>query len=244
MMIGTSFGIFYPTLRKPETIPAGDYRNVQIRARRLRDLMMLRELHMPQLTDPIMMNDADYQFRAYCSSTELATGLASLALEMDYTAFKHTPEIKYGDKALLHVYEGIWGVHLRAFPTGSKFDFKPTRRRQPLFRNVRPTDENPNGRVYDETVVRRGGKDWVMAGSNPEQLAALMREIDNATADVVLPSDDELRAVDAYERARVSLEPLLTGPTELNGHLDHSQCDHNSTPSARRKCRKRFYGRF
>jgi hypothetical protein len=235
MMIGTSFGVFYPTLRLPNKTPVGDLRNVQIRARRRRDLVLLKELHLPELSDPVALKDSDYQFRAYCTSEQLAAGLADIALKMNYTAFKHTPKDQCNDDALFHLYERIWSVHLAAFPTGSKYAPRPKGRG---WRTQRPTDQ---------TVIRRGegstAREWVMAGSDPVQLARLMREIDDATADVVLPSEDELNEVSAYERARASLASLLTGPTEVNGHLDHSSCAHNATPSARRKCRKRFYGR-
>lgn len=241
MIVGTHFGLFMPALRPDwKTLPNGEP-ELQVRSRRRIDLLNLKkfmEEHGLALGEPFAIKNTDYQWRAYCTRVAWGLTLSHIACDIDYTKFKDTPAKYHHDVKLTEAYGKIWTATLSAFPQGSVYT-------QPRHRTYETGQRfGKTQRQADETVVRRGSKDWVMAGSNPEQLAALMREIDNATADVVLPSEDELREVDAYERAHVSLEPLLTGPTELNGHLDHSTCAHNSTPSARRKCRKRFYGRF
>lgn len=238
MIVGTHFGLFMPALRPDWKALEDGEPELQVRARRRVDLLNLKKFMEDAgltLGTPFALPNTDYQWRAYCTREAWGLALLQIAQDMDYTKFKDTPAKYHGDTKLTEAYGKIWNATFNAFPTGSVYA-RPTGRqsRQPRMQNVRPADE---------TVVRRGGKDWVMAGSNPEQLAALMREIDAATAGVEIPTDEELEQVTAYERALMSLEPLLTGPTELNGHLDHSACAHNTTPSARRKCRKRFYGR-
>jgi hypothetical protein len=77
-----------------------------------------------------------------------------------------------------------------------------------------------------------------MKGASDQELAALMRELDNVTEGVELPSDTEID-----EMFNVEINTHLRVPTEVNGHLDHARCTHSTSANARRKCRKRFYGR-
>jgi hypothetical protein len=121
MWVMTSFGIFMPGLRPAHTIPAGDDRLLQIRARRIHDLAVLRAEYLPGLGDIIQIEHTDYQYRAYCTHAQWADALAKLAMDIDYVKFKDTTEKKYHDKALHNLYNILWGKILDAFPKGSVY---------------------------------------------------------------------------------------------------------------------------
>lgn len=229
MMIGTAFGIFYPTLRKPETIAEGDNRIMQIRARRKYDLDMLREQYMPNLGETMKYKNSDYQFRAFCTKEELAEALSTLALDMDYTAFKHTPEIKYKDKKLVQVYEGIWSAHLRAFPTGSKYDFTSRARGGKAWRRSDWRGQSTSLSTFDEAVSYTR-----IENLSPQAKQQLweMSEEDRR--------DHKDQEPEVWED---QFAPVVSeGPRELpNGNLDHTLCAHVHTKSARRRCRKAYW---
>jgi hypothetical protein len=252
MIVGTHFGLFMPALRPDwEKLPSGEP-ELQIRSRRKVDLLNLRQFmiaHDLYIGEPFAIPRTDYQWRAYTTRTMWGEALAFMADDIDYTKFKDTPMKKHGDNRLTDAYSAIWSATLRSFPTGSIYTNPSKGSRQV---QVHPRQ---GGKIawqdrVAETVYRTENREWRMSGASPETLAKLMKEIDSATADVVIPSEDELERV----RRDVERQPLwmqkeiltpvaMTGPTEINGRLDHTKCQHNGTPNARRKCRKRFYGR-
>lgn len=118
MWVMTSFGILMPGLRPAHTVPAGDDRLLQIRARRIRDLEILRAEYLPGLGDIIKIENTDYQYRAYCTHPQWADALAKIAMDINYVKFKSTTE-RYKDKALHNLYNILWGKILDAFPQGS-----------------------------------------------------------------------------------------------------------------------------
>jgi len=231
MIVGTHFGLFMPALRPNwATLEPGEP-ELQVRSRRKIDLLNLKKFMEDAglvLGEPFRIPNTDYQWRAYCTREAWGFALLQIAQDMDYTKFKDTPQKYHGDTKLTNAYGKIWNATLNSFPTGSSYDHRSNGRRQ----SPTPWHTQPENR-RDETVVRRGGKDWVMAGSNPEQLAALMREIDAAT--VPVPTDAAIQEM-------LDIELGHAGPTEVNGHLDHTKCAHSDSANARRKCRKRFYG--
>lgn len=234
MIVGTHFGLFMPALRPNWEKLDVNEPELQVRARRRIDLLNLKKFMEDAglvLGTPFSLPNTDYQWRAYCTREAWGHALHLMAMEIDYTKFKDTPQKYHGDRKLTDAYGKIWNATFTSFPTGSVYD-KPSRK----------TSRAASPRV-DEVVYRTEQREWRMKGSDPVQLARLMREIDNATADVVLPTDEELNEihVDVSQTWMTDECFVRGGPTERNGHLDHSNCDHGSTASARRKCRKRFY---
>lgn len=235
MIVGTHLGLFMPALRPDwESLEEGQP-ELQIRSRRKIDLLNLRRFmaeHGQTLGEPFQIPRTDYQWRAYTTRYEWGIALADLAMDIDYTKFKDTPEKKHGDRKLTEAYGAIWNATLRSFPTGSVYS---TRGRisytQPLQRGKTETQR------VAETIYRTENREWRMKGASPREIADLMREIDCATEGVVLPTDAELEHITRIESEGVGR------PTEVNGHLDHSKCTHGASANARRKCRKRFYGR-
>lgn len=244
MIVGTHFGLFMPALRPnwKQCVENGEP-ELQVRSRRRIDLLNLRQLmteHALFLDEPFAIKNTDYQWRAYCTREDWGRALVIIADDIDYTKFKDTPQKKHGDHKLTDAYGAIWSATLRSFPTGSVY--------------TRQT--NRSSRVV-ETVYRTENREWHMKGASPRQLAELMKEIDAATDGVELPTENELRDIALHEQLQedaeidrqarvVDVTPsyMGIGPTEVDGHLDHSGCTHNNTSSARRKCRKRFYGPF
>jgi hypothetical protein len=115
----TSFGILMPAIRPPKTLKSGDTRTLQIRARRAKDLDILRAKYMPgTLGETIFTPDMDYEYRAYCEPPAFAMAMARMIVEeVDYQKFKPTTEDRYGDKELHDAYNAIWGVVSTRFST-------------------------------------------------------------------------------------------------------------------------------
>ncbi len=113
MWICTGFGMFMPVLRPKELFDKNfpdDPRTIQIRARREKELDMLRELYMPDLGANVATPDRDYNFRAYCTPEVAADGFAKAIREINYEHFKETSETVYHDKPLHDVYMRIWSA--------------------------------------------------------------------------------------------------------------------------------------
>jgi hypothetical protein len=125
MWVFTPFGILMPGLRPKHTVPAGDDRLLQVRARRIQDLEILRARYMPGMGDIIRLPHTDYQFRAYCTHEQWAAALAGMAMDIDYVKFKEQTEKKYGDRKLHDLYTKLWFSIFSAFPKGSSYD-RPT----------------------------------------------------------------------------------------------------------------------
>jgi hypothetical protein len=129
MWIMTSFGILMPSVRPADLVPEGDDRVLQIRARRRRDIDILRDRYMPTLDVTIHIPNTDYEYRAYCTREAWAAALVAMSEDIDYTKFKPTTEDKFKDKALHALYNRIWGVVLDAFDHGmSSYSPRSTRR--------------------------------------------------------------------------------------------------------------------
>jgi len=111
MWIMTSFGILMPALRKPGTQPAGDPRDMQIRARVAAHLDVLRREYMPDTLGPTVRGaGTDYAYRAYCTKVDWADALARMALATDYHSFKDTTYRYPGGSALHGLYLRIWSL--------------------------------------------------------------------------------------------------------------------------------------
>lgn len=125
MWIITGFGMFMPVLRPKELFKKGDdpAQTIQIRARRRKELDMLRKLHMPELGKTVSTPNRDYQFRAYCTPEVASAGFAKAIAEINYEHFKETTETVYHDKKLHDVCMRIWSVACDLNPPN--WDAKP-----------------------------------------------------------------------------------------------------------------------
>jgi hypothetical protein len=215
VIVGTEFGMFVPALIPAEFRTPGDPRILQIRTRRRVDLERLRDMYMPFLEIVVLDKSSDFQFRAYCSLEEWGAALFAIAQNIDYINEKNPTKDKYHDEKLYHLYEKIWSATLQSFPTGSMWG-------QPQ-RNVTVWPHNVGKTAHHrtvETVYRTENREWSMRGASPQDLAALMREIDSASDGVEVPTDAELNTLEH-----------VTDP--------HISCSHRDTKSARRNCNRR-----
>jgi hypothetical protein len=124
MWVMTSWGILMPGLRPADTVPAGDNRLIQIRARRKGDLVRLKKMYMPQLGEIIYLSFTDYEYRVYCTHEEWAEALYLIAMDMNYVKFKETTE-EYADSKLHAAYNAIWGLLYDRFSTNRYLDKLP-----------------------------------------------------------------------------------------------------------------------
>jgi hypothetical protein len=111
MWVMTSFGVLMPGLRPEGKIPEGDNRTLQVRARRKKDLEILKSKYMgDELGDPIALPYTDYEWRAYCTPEAWGRALAKIGSSIDYVKFKETAESKFHDKELHDLYLSIWST--------------------------------------------------------------------------------------------------------------------------------------
>jgi len=119
MWICTSFGILMPSVRPAGTVPAGDDRVIQVRARRRQDLEILKAKYMGDKLGEIQaLVGTDYEYRAYCTKADWATAMAQMSLDIDYTKFKPTTD-RYKDHRLHTLYLRMWGAIMHELSTKS-----------------------------------------------------------------------------------------------------------------------------
>ena len=116
MWVMTPDGIYMPGLRPESKIPEGDHRELQVRSRRRKDLIALRDNYLPELGNPIKIRGTDYQWRAYCTRAEWGAALARMAEGIDYVKFKEQAR----DRELHDAYLEVWSVLASRFGTGYK----------------------------------------------------------------------------------------------------------------------------
>ncbi len=117
MWIMTSFGILMPSVRPAGTIPPGDERHIQVRARRRKDLEILKAEYMGDKLGEIQaLVGTDYEYRAYCTRVDWAETMAKMSLDIDYTKFKPTTD-RYKDHSLHALYLSMWGMILNRLST-------------------------------------------------------------------------------------------------------------------------------
>lgn len=220
MWIMTSWGILMPGLRPPGTIEPGDVRTLQVRARRRRDLDILRVRYMPNTLGPtIHLKGTDYEYRAYCTPESWGTALAMIGAEIDYVKFKETAESRFGDKQLHNLYVRLWGVIFDALST-------PQHRDEYWGVSSRSDDSNRSRRKNRRRKNRHHTSnhmdvDWSMIDDRSDaELDDIVREFDDILTRQNLQVDG-----DVIRRA--------------NGTIDHSFCDHANTKNARRRCQRK-----
>lgn len=217
MQIFFSGGIIMPALRPPHTVPEGDDRLIQVRARRIVHLRRLKARYLPELGDIIEIKGTDYEYRAYCTHEQLASALALMALEIDYVKSKSQAMVQYNDKELYDTNNAVWGTIYARMSThkvfsrstvqhtsvSSRWDVNRVSAQRPL---TPPT-------LTENSYSRRDP--WA-------RVSDLVDTEEAVVAEVPLDWDDQVPAVTRFP----------------NGHIDHSYCDHGSSKAARRRCRR------
>lgn len=115
MWVFASFGLLMPSTRPTKYTPAWDDRKLQIRARRAKDLDILRAKYMSDsLGETIHTPDKDYEYRAYCTHEAWAIGLMKMSLDINYDKFKPTAN---RDHVYHTVLNSIWSVVINGLST-------------------------------------------------------------------------------------------------------------------------------
>lgn len=99
---------FFSVVQKP-----GDT-HLTIRARFEGDLERLRDGPMPDLGRTTVTPSADYRFRAVIGHDEFASGLAKIALLLDYDNFKARSAEVDGHGERYNAYQQVWAALYRA----------------------------------------------------------------------------------------------------------------------------------
>jgi hypothetical protein len=108
-----------PGLRPAEHVPAGDNREIQIRARRKVELERACKFYPEtglKVEDIVYLGFTDYEYRIYCTKEQLAHLLECVVHDIDYVKFKSSTE-KFGEHRLHDAYNVIWGVLYDRFST-------------------------------------------------------------------------------------------------------------------------------
>lgn len=165
------FGMFMPVLRPKELFKKGDdpTQTIQIRARRRKELDMLRKLYMPELGKTVATPNRDYQYRAYCTPEVASAGFAKAIAEIDYEHFKETTETVYHDKLLHDVYMNIWHAATKLNPPKWAGKTKSSSKAMKIFIDL---DE---GRMATndafEALAKMPRAEWVGIARTHEKLA-------------------------------------------------------------------------
>ncbi len=211
MWMFTPFGILMPAIRPPRTVAANDPHTLQIRARREKDLDILRAKYMTNsLGATIYTPDKDYEYRAYCTPEAFAVAAMQMILEIDYLKFKPTTEDRFRDKELHSTYNSVWGAVLRNLSTKAHQD--------QMLPPIKPYTGG-NGVNLAKPVTVNGTV--FGAGTSTSTVESY------GTSDPILA--DLWREYDAVEYELNQDWPLK-----------HDQCDHGASDNARSRCRTRY----
>ena len=232
MFVGTKFGLFMPGLRPitgKEAKPIDDPRDLQVRSRRAIDLDRLREMYLPELGPTLKLPGHDYQFRAYCTKQQWGFALLGIAQDIDYTKFKDSPK-QFKDYSLISAYMKIWNAALTAFPQGSIYGRSWAMSHTPVRKVTTVTTEEigeqiPWSQLTDTQRVALG------LGSSSDRLWN-ERE----------PDVWELEQIeDEHKYALWNMSE--TQRRQRKAGLGHSDCDHEDTRSARKRCNRKRAGK-
>lgn len=116
MWVATNFGFFSAVRRPADTIAETDECELQVRARALKHLVLLRN-YLGDDERPIQRwAHSDYEFRMYVTYTEWVQLLARITYDIDYDNFKSSVR----DDRLHDAYLRIWAVIASAFDHRSR----------------------------------------------------------------------------------------------------------------------------
>lgn len=217
MQINFPGGWLMPALRPPHTVPAGDPRLIQVRARRISHLRRLKERYLPELGDIIEMPHTDYEYRAYCTHEQLAAALAAMALDINYVKSKSQATAQYNDEELYETNNAVWGTLYRKLSTHRIFDRKHTR-----------------GSVLSTMWPKPAQSATWSSGS---QLAPTVRDLVGADTGTGWVTDDD---ADLIAEVPVSWDAEVPEVTRYpSGRIDHSMCSHGQSKASKKRCTRR-----
>jgi len=102
MWLMTTVG-FFSIVRKP------DETDLTVRARVREDLEALEKEYLPSLGPIIAGGGTDYPYRARVDAQALATAIARMVEDIDYSNFKGTTAVRQGVERA-HVYGEVWSA--------------------------------------------------------------------------------------------------------------------------------------
>jgi hypothetical protein len=108
MWVMTQVGFFSIVRKRGET-------HLTVRARVRSDLEALEKEYLPSLGPIISGGGTDYPYRATVDSKALATAMARMVEEIDYSNFKDTVAARQGFERA-HVYGEIWSTLRKLTP--------------------------------------------------------------------------------------------------------------------------------
>ncbi len=97
---------FFSIVQKPSDLAAD---TLTVRARLRTDLEALRDQFLPGLGTITESKINDYRYRAVAPRADVATAMASMVQQLDYSNFKSQVATKQGS-ARAHLYHGVWDV--------------------------------------------------------------------------------------------------------------------------------------
>lgn len=119
MWLFTTVGFFSVTqtqLKLNSPIPAG---HLQIRSRVFKDLEVLREKYLPELTETIHIPGRDYPYRGFVDKASFSAALVQIVSDLTYNNFKDEVTVTQG-KDRHDLYSRVWGVMYQAEETLEK----------------------------------------------------------------------------------------------------------------------------
>lgn len=156
---------FFSIVQKPSDLAAD---TLTVRARLRTDLEALREQFLPGLGTITESKTNDYRYRAVAPRAEVATAMAGLIQQLDYSNFKNQVAKKQGS-ARAHLYHGVWEVlhHLQSESHKYSPPSKPAvRQAVPMSSSVR------TGPLYHPRTDDHGQRVQIKQPSQPSCLAA------------------------------------------------------------------------
>ena len=151
MWVLTSFGAFMPALRHAKDVKDGDNRLLQIRARRVNDLVIMKRLYLPNASEIVRNAGTDYEARVYCTHQEWAEAMRQMSMDIDYTSFKNTTD-RWHDNQLHRAYMSVWSTLYTILGTRRAFDIEYDYRPSPRKRGKGKGKKSKT--VHAEVLVR------------------------------------------------------------------------------------------
>lgn len=245
----TSFGILMPAIRPPDTVKEGDECTLQIRARRAKDLDILRARYMPgTLGETIHTPKFDYEFRAYCRPQDFAEAMYLMVMEINYKKFKPTTESIYKDRELHTCYNSIWSVVMDKLSTKTH--------QSEYWHSTRPYSGKGGKHASGKASVSYYGANGFVGsglgyGDDEPRTHTLPMYSGGTTSHRNTSADrDEYTSEvwddldwDSLPKAAASLDRLYDELTAVESAIkdptDHEKCSHPDTRNAKSRCRAR-----
>lgn len=134
---------FFSIVQKPSDVADG---TLTVRARVRADLEALRTQYLPDL-GPVSESQAnDYRFRAVAPRAQVASTMAAMVNDLDYSNFKNQVA-KVQGQARAHLYHDVWDVLYRLQSQPAKYTGKLATGRTPPVWHPRPDDGGKRVRI-------------------------------------------------------------------------------------------------